>query len=221
MEYEICYLIGESRELDLESIKKGVEKIVIEKGGDFLEGEFQEKRKMAYEIQKEIRGTYVARRFSVPNKDEREKKQYPGKDIVSEITKEMNLNNDVLRFVIVKSDDLPELREGGELSAAKKDEVKADDSKSKVKKERVVESKVESKKSEKKDESKKKAESKEEEVEDKKVEEKKEELVETKDESPKSKDDDVKEKKVEKKKEEKKKESAEDFDKKLDEIIKI
>ncbi|MDH4330935.1 MAG: 30S ribosomal protein S6, partial [Candidatus Moranbacteria bacterium] len=119
MEYEICYLIGESKETELDSIKKGVEEIITHEGGVLLDSEFLEKRKMAYEIKKEIRGTYIAKRFTVVDKDEREEDQYPEKDIISEITTKMNLNNDVLRFIVIKADDLPELNASKEQEDAK------------------------------------------------------------------------------------------------------
>lgn len=144
MEYEICYLIGESREVDLDSIRKGVEEIVTKEGGVLLDGEFLEKRKMAYEIKKEIRGTYIAKRFTVATKDDREEKEYPGKDVVGEITKKMNLNNDVLRFIVVKTDDLPELVKDESEAKEVKEEKKTEAPKKNVvvkkpKKERVKE----------------------------------------------------------------------------------
>ena len=185
MEYEICYLIGESKELNLDSIKEGVEKIVENAGGSFLEGEFQEKRKMAYEIEKEIRGTYVARRFEV--------KKVNG--AVDEITKELNLNNDVLRFIVVKTDELPELRKSELETKTEESFDKTQDKKEEVKEVKKEESKKEVRKEEVKKEESKKKEVKEEEV-------KKEEL------------------KKEGKKEKKTK-SKEEFDKKLDEILNI
>ncbi|MFC1645046.1 30S ribosomal protein S6 [Patescibacteria group bacterium] len=194
MEYEICYLIGESKEVELDSIKEGVEKIVTEAGGTFIEGEFKEKRKMAYEIKKEIRGIYVARRFNVDKNS----------DAVSEITGELNLNNDVLRFIVVKTDELPELRES-ELDSNGK----------------VVEKKVEEKRSRpvKRTLRKEAREVKKEEVKEVKKEEVKKEEVKKEEVKKEVKKEEVKDdKKNDSKKEP---ESKEEFDKKLDDLLNI
>ena len=74
MEYEICYLIGESKEAGLEKIRKDVEEIVTKYKGALLEGEFVKKRRLSYEIKGEARGTFVAKRFTLPSKDEKEEK---------------------------------------------------------------------------------------------------------------------------------------------------
>lgn len=110
MEYEICYLIGESKEADLDKIRKDVEKVIEKHKGLLIEGEFVKKRRLAYEIKNEARGTYVAKRFNLPTKDEREEK-YPEKDFVVEMTKDLNFNQDVLRFIIVKADELVSFEE--------------------------------------------------------------------------------------------------------------
>lgn len=110
MEYEICYLIGESKEADLDKIRPGVEEIIKKHKGTFLEGEYVKKRRLAYEIKREARGTYVARRFTIPSKDERDE-LYPDYDIMGEINKELRFNQDILRYMVVKTDDLPPLKD--------------------------------------------------------------------------------------------------------------
>lgn len=113
MEYEICYLIGESREADTEKIKKDIEKTIASKGGSFSGIEFADKRKMAYAIKKEIRGTYFARRFELSDKGARGKSEDgdgPKKSSLASITEKLNLNRDILRFTIVKVDTLPPLK---------------------------------------------------------------------------------------------------------------
>lgn len=99
MQYEIFYLIGASKEAQLEAIKSQVEDIVKEGGGIFLEKEVIEKRKLAYQIKHESHGFYLARRFDL---EEREKLQ--------EINKKLNLYPEVLRFILSKACDLPELK---------------------------------------------------------------------------------------------------------------
>lgn len=110
MEYEICYLIGESKEANLDKIRPAIEGIIEKHKGTFLEGEFVKKRRLAYEIKREARGTYVARRFTIPSKDERDE-LFPDYDIMGEINKELRYNQDILRFMVVKTDDLPPLKD--------------------------------------------------------------------------------------------------------------
>lgn len=110
MEYEICYLIGESKEANLDNIRPKVEQIIEKHKGTFLEGEFLRKRRLSYEIKGEARGTYVARRFTVPSKDERDE-LFPDYDIMGEINKELRFNQDIIRFMVVKTDDLPPLKD--------------------------------------------------------------------------------------------------------------
>jgi small subunit ribosomal protein S6 len=99
MQYEIFYLIGATKESALENIKSQVEAIVKEGGGIFLEKEVLEKRKLAYQIKHESHGFYLARRFDL---EEKEKLQ--------EINKKLNLYPEILRFILSRAEDLPELK---------------------------------------------------------------------------------------------------------------
>lgn len=105
MEYEICYLVGESKEGELEKIKEEVNKIIAQEGATVLEPEKVEKRKLAYKVQKEIRGIYVAKHFEIKKDDEATEE----KNEIGNITRKLNLKNDVLRFIIVKADEVPAL----------------------------------------------------------------------------------------------------------------
>jgi len=112
IEYELYYLVGESKESELPRIKEVVEKIVTTEGGIFLAPITEEKRKMAYEVQKETRGTYIARRFTLPDKDEFEA---TGKEValihpLTAITRALQLSKDVLRFIVITAKELPELK---------------------------------------------------------------------------------------------------------------
>lgn len=110
MLYELNYLVGESKEADLEKIKKEVEEIVAGEGANFLEPIFTEKRKLAYKVEKDTRGTYNARCFELPEKDSEESERNTEKENpIKQITKKLNLNQNILRFIIVKGDELPEL----------------------------------------------------------------------------------------------------------------
>lgn len=111
IEYELCYLVGESKESELPRIKEEVEKMVTAEGGIFLAPMTEEKRKMAYEVKKETRGIYIARRFTLPDKDEvdaseKERTIHP----LTTINRALQLSKDVLRFIILSAKDLPELK---------------------------------------------------------------------------------------------------------------
>lgn len=100
MRYEIIYLIGASEEANLEKIGKEVEKIITDFSGVFEEKEWTEKRRLAYQINKDFQGTYIAKRFELEKKEN-----------LAEINNQLRLLSSVLRFMITKTDDLPELDE--------------------------------------------------------------------------------------------------------------
>jgi small subunit ribosomal protein S6 len=98
MQYELFYLVASAKEADLEKIKESVTKIVTEEGGVFEPKMTQERRKLAYEIKHETHGFYMAQRFNLEDTSK-----------VQEIIRKLNLNVDVLRSVISRADELPEL----------------------------------------------------------------------------------------------------------------
>lgn len=100
MRYELIYLIGASEEANLEQIKKDVEKVITDFSGVFEEKEWTEKRKMAYQIGKDYQGTYFAKRFELENKES-----------LAEINNQLRLLTQVSRFMIMKTDDIPEFDE--------------------------------------------------------------------------------------------------------------
>jgi ribosomal protein S6 len=99
MRYELFYLVGVSKEAELDKIKTEVDEIVQSYGGVFEEKMTQEKRKMAYKIKKDTHGIYVAKRFSLEEPSN-----------VPEIINKLNLNPGVLRFIISDASELPELK---------------------------------------------------------------------------------------------------------------
>ncbi len=112
-EYELFYLVGETKEPELPKIKETVEKLLIAEGATFLDGETIDKRKLAYSIKKEVRGTYIARRFTVPQEEDALASELAKRSseigFVASVTKKLNLSKDVLRFLILRADDLPAL----------------------------------------------------------------------------------------------------------------
>lgn len=99
MKYELFYLVGASKEADLAQIRKDVNDIITGNGGEFSEKETLEKRKMAYKIKHETHGIYIAQRFELPEPEK-----------MKEINNRLNLHTGVLRFVLSRADELPELK---------------------------------------------------------------------------------------------------------------
>ncbi len=99
MIYEIFYLVGASKESELDNIKKEVEKIVTDLGGVFSEKETLEKRRLSYIVKKENHGIYIARRFELEETKN-----------LQEIIAKLNLSANILRYVLSKADELPPLQ---------------------------------------------------------------------------------------------------------------
>lgn len=217
MEYEINFLVLQSRTETVEKIREQVKSLIKEQKGSVTDELIYKKRKLAYEIKHEKYGFFTVLRFNLKDNS----------DILN-LKRELNLLADVARYIIVKSDELPELNkeilsmEKRERKVVKQEEVEKMIAKSE---ETTTEKKVVEKKEEVKEE--KKEEAKEEKVEEEKEEVKEEEKEEIKEEV----EEEVKEEKKEEKKEDKKKaksdddkedkSSLEDLDKKLDEILSI
>ena len=126
MQYELFYLVGERQEANLETIKESVKYLLISFGAKLIEPELSEKRKLSYEIKHQKKGIYLTRRFEFPEADGSENQKEPA---LKEITKKLNLDNNILRFMIVKTDDLPELdakekRKAREMEAQKQNNQK-------------------------------------------------------------------------------------------------
>lgn len=113
IEYEVYYLVLESKKGDMSRIKEDIKAIVTTAGGTFTGEDLTEDRKLSYEINKEIRGTYVAQRFTRVDKAAlgEEELEIEGLDPIGEINKQINLSKDIARFIIVRADELPQLDE--------------------------------------------------------------------------------------------------------------
>jgi len=109
MQYELFYLIGERQEANLDAIKKNVNSILVSGKATLLEPELSEKRKLTYAIKHQTKGVYITRRFELPGADEIDESIDKKEFGIEAITKKLNLSNDVLRFMIVKTEDLPDL----------------------------------------------------------------------------------------------------------------
>lgn len=98
MQYELFYLVGASKEAELDKIKAEVAALITSEGGVFEEKQVVEKRKMAYEVKHENRGFYVAQRFNLEDAT-----------AIQAITRKLNLYGNILRSLVVRTEELPEL----------------------------------------------------------------------------------------------------------------
>lgn len=115
-EYELFYLVGEKNEAELPAIRTAVEAAVTGAGGSFLPPETTDKRKLAYEIQGQGRGTYIARRFTLPDGGELVGQEFEQavaaqSGAVDRIQATLSLMNNILRVLVVRAERLPELKQ--------------------------------------------------------------------------------------------------------------
>ena len=124
-EYELFYLVGESKEPQLDTIRTEVEGICREEGAEFLAPETQDKCKLAYEVKDETRGVYIARRFTLPDKSELSSDEFEAEmakgDAITQLNRKLSLSKTVLRVLILRADNLPELKPIERTEYAKKD----------------------------------------------------------------------------------------------------
>ena len=109
MEYELLYLIPESKKTELDAIKKDVHKIVQDLGGVWKDPQIVEARGLAYKIQHHMRGIYVAQRFTLETQGSSPEKEDLSSNPIATITRSLNLIKNIMRFLIVKADELPAL----------------------------------------------------------------------------------------------------------------
>jgi ribosomal protein S6 len=121
MQYELFYLVGASKEAELPKIKTEIADMVISSGAEFCEKQVVEKRKMAYKIKRENRGFYVAQRFNLEDAEK-----------IQSITRKLNLYPSILRSLIARTDELPELTSREEREATSKSEPKFETKKAPV-----------------------------------------------------------------------------------------
>ncbi len=113
-EYELFYLVGETKEAELPRIREEVEALVKEKGGEFLPTETSDKRRLAYEVKGETRGFYIARRFTLPDKSELVGAELEAEiakgDAIAFLTRKLAISKDILRVLFLRAEELPELK---------------------------------------------------------------------------------------------------------------
>lgn len=95
--YEGMYIL--STTLSDEARQKALDKItsaILEKGGEMHKLFDQGRKKLAYEIGKRREGHYFLLYFSIPTQ------------VMSQLWKEYNLNEDLIRFMTSKVENVPE-----------------------------------------------------------------------------------------------------------------
>lgn len=107
------WLISDKQKEELTKIKEEVGAIVSKAGGTKTGTDVELEQKLAYEIDHNWRGIYVIERFTVEDKDTRDEKADAGNavDTVGEISRQLNLHKDILRYIVVNAADLPSLDE--------------------------------------------------------------------------------------------------------------
>ena len=112
MEYELMFLIADDKKLELDRIKDDVKTLVTTAGGEWTGDSIQFERKLSYYIKHNWKGTYFVQRFTLPDKDTKEEGlaiDEMSKDVIGEITRQMNLQKDILRYIVVTAEGLPTL----------------------------------------------------------------------------------------------------------------
>lgn len=113
-EYELFYLVGETKEAELPRIRTEVETLIKERGGEFLPVETSDKRRLAYEVKGEARGFYIARRFTLPDNAELVGPELEAKiaegDAIAYFTRKLSLSKDILRVLFLRAEELPALK---------------------------------------------------------------------------------------------------------------
>jgi ribosomal protein S6 len=93
-QYEAMFLFGQAAAQDLEGALNQVRQIVERHGGQVLVLKRWDERKLAYEIKKQKRGTYVICYFSGLGES------------VAAIERDVNLSDNILRVMVTKADHL-------------------------------------------------------------------------------------------------------------------
>ncbi len=109
MEYELMFLIAEAKKPEFARIKDEIHALVETAGGTWTGNALEFDRKLAYEVKHNWRGTYFVQRFTLPGKDECEETGATTEGAVAEITRQLNLNQEILRYLIVNAAELPPL----------------------------------------------------------------------------------------------------------------
>ena len=205
MLYEINYLVLQSKTSELEKIREEMKKTIESFDAKITAEREYLKRKLSYEINHERYGFFTVIRFEIKNGEQ-----------IQELRKNLNINGNISRYIIVRAAELPTLEEQSEKESdiQRKDTLKQDE----IEKALAQEAKKSSS-PKKKEQEEKTAEI---DSEDKHAEEKRELEKDINSEEEKTEEESKEEEKEEKEEDEKEgKVSLDELDKKLDEILNL
>lgn len=100
MQYEINYLVLQSKTGDLPKIREEIKNLLTTSTATVTGEKNYLKRKLAYEIKHEAYGFFTVLRFELEDKSK-----------LQDVKKDLNLHPGVSRYIIVKADELPALEE--------------------------------------------------------------------------------------------------------------
>lgn len=100
MNYEINFLILQSKTSELEILREKTKKLITQFGGEITEEKEYAKRKLAYKIGKESYGFHTVFRFTLKKTEN-----------VNELKKMLNLEKRIARYIIVRTESLLSLKE--------------------------------------------------------------------------------------------------------------
>ncbi len=106
MLYEINYLVLQSKTADLEKIRGEMKKIVESFDAKVTAEREYLKRKLSYEITHERYGFFTVLRFEIKDNNK-----------IQELKKNLNIDENVSRYIIVRADELPSLEEHAKIEA--------------------------------------------------------------------------------------------------------
>lgn len=92
--YEIIYLI--SLKSDKEKAKNKISSLITENGGRVIKEIYFPKEKIAYPIKKEVNGSFLITRFSIPPQN------------IIKLEKQLRIEKEVLRFLITAVKEIKE-----------------------------------------------------------------------------------------------------------------
>ncbi len=118
MLYEINYLVLQSKTSEIEKIREEMKKIIESFDAKVTAEKTYLKRKLSYEITHERYGFFTVLRFEIKDNGQ-----------IQELKKNLNINKDVSRYIIVRADELPSLEEHVQKEAdiQRKDTLKQDE----------------------------------------------------------------------------------------------
>jgi small subunit ribosomal protein S6 len=96
--YEINYLVLQSKTAQLEKIRESMKNFLVSNGAEIVEEKEYLKRKLAYEVKHEGYGFFTVLRFKLEEGSK-----------LAEMKKNISLNSDIARNILVKADHLPSL----------------------------------------------------------------------------------------------------------------